>query len=66
MSRDKVRFYKCREYDQFANECPNSIMDHSDGYESDRAALQLITTDVEIHQNYEGMRSIEEQDHLNS
>ena len=26
-------------------------MDDSDGYESDRAVLQLITTDVEIHQN---------------
>ena len=27
-----------------------SDMDDSDGYESDRAALQLITTDAEIHQ----------------
>ena len=26
-------------------------------YESDRAALQLITTDAEIHQNSEGTRS---------
>ena len=31
----------------------------------DRAALQLITTDAEIHQNSEGTRPIEEQDHLN-
>ena len=27
----------------------NSITDDSDGYESGRAALQLITTDAEIH-----------------
>ena len=30
-------------------------MDDSDSYESDRAALQLITTDAEIHQNSEGI-----------
>ena len=30
-----------------------------------RAALQLITTDVEIHQTSEGTRLIEEQDYLN-
>ena len=65
MNRDIVRCYKCREYDHFANECPNSVMDDSDGYESNRAALQLITTDAEIHQNYEGTRPIEEQGHLN-
>ena len=65
MNRDRVRCYKCREYDHFANECPNSVMDDSDSYESDRAALQLITTDAEIHQNYEGTRLIEEQDYLN-
>ena len=45
--------------------CPNSVTDDSDGYESDRAALQLITTDVETHQTSEGTIPIEEQDHLN-
>ena len=35
-------------------------MDDSDSYESDIAALQLITTDAEIHQNSEGTRPIEE------
>ena len=53
------------EYDHFANECPNSVTDDSDGYESDRAALQLITTDAEIHQSFEGTGSIEVHDHLN-
>ena len=65
MNRDRVRCYKCREYDHFANECPNSIMDDSDSYKLNRAAMHLITTDAEIHQNYEGTRPIEEQDYLN-
>ena len=65
MNRDRVRCYTSREYDHFANECPNSVTDYSDGYESDRTALQLITTDAEIHQNSEGTRPIEEQDYLN-
>ena len=37
----------------FANECPNSVKDDSDGYESDSAALQLITAHSKIHQNAE-------------
>ena len=41
------------------------IMDDSESYESDRAALQLITIDAEIHQNYEGTRPIEGKDHWN-
>ena len=39
-------------------------MDDSDSYESDKVALQLITTDAEIHQSSEGTRPIEEQGHL--
>ena len=46
MNRDRIRCYKCREYDHFANECPNTVTDNSDGYESDRAALQLITAEA--------------------
>ena len=65
MNKDRVRCYTCREYDHFANECPNSVTDDSAGYESDRATLQLITTDAEIHQNYEETRPIVERDHLN-
>ena len=65
MNRNRVRCYKCIEYDHFANECPNSVTDDSVGYESDRAALQLIASDTEIHQNYEETRPIKEQDHLN-
>ena len=48
-NRDSIRCFRCREYDHFANECPNLGTDDSDGYESDRAALQLMTTETEIH-----------------
>ena len=57
--------FRCREYDHFANECPNSGIDDSDGYESDSATLQLMTTEVEIHDNYDTIRFTEEVDHLN-
>ena len=35
-NRDRIRCFKCREYDHFANECPNLIPDNSDR-ESDSA-----------------------------
>ena len=65
MNRDRIRCYKCREYDCFANECPNTVTDDSDGYESDRAALQLITAEAEIHDNFDAARLNEEQDYFN-
>ena len=63
MNRDRIKCYKCREYDHFGNECPNSFMDDSDHYESDRAALQLITAEAEIHENFDATRLNEEQDY---
>ena len=39
--------------------------DDSDGYESDRAALQLMTTEAEIHDNFNTARLSEEADYLN-
>ena len=44
-NRDRVRYFKCREYDHFANECPNLVIEDSDG-ESDsarQASLQILT-----------------------
>ena len=64
-NRDKITCFRCREYDHFANECPNTGIDNSDGYESDSATLQLMTTDVEAHDNYDTVRFTEEVDHLN-
>ena len=55
-NRDRVRCYRCREYDHVANECPNAVTDDSDGYESDRAALQLITAEAKIHDNFDTTR----------
>ena len=63
--RDRIRCFRCREYDHFANECPNMGTDDSDGYESDRAALQLMTTEAEIHDNFDTARLTEEADYLN-
>ena len=39
-------------------------IDDSDGYESDSGALQLMTTDIEAHDNYDIAR-FTEVDHLN-
>ena len=35
--------------------------DDSDGYESDRAALQIMTTEAEIHDNFDAARLTENQ-----
>ena len=40
-NRDRIRCFKCREYDHFANECPNLVPDNSDR-ESDSARLVLL------------------------
>ena len=46
-NRDRIRCFRCREYDHFVDECQNTGMVDSDGYESDSAALQLMGTDIE-------------------
>ena len=41
-NRDRVRCYRCREYNHFARECPNAITDEdSDG--SEQATSQMLT-----------------------
>ena len=64
-NRDRIRCFRYREYDQFANECPNIGTDDSDGYESDSTALQLMTTKAEIHDNFNTTGLNEESDYLN-
>ena len=47
-NRDRIRCFKCREYDHFANECPNLVTDNSDR-ESDSArsvSLHLADSDT--------------------
>ena len=63
-NRDRAGCYRCREYDHFANECPNAVTNDSDGYDSDRPALQLMTTEAEIHDNFDTTRLNEEQDYF--
>ena len=58
-NRDRIRCFRCREYDHFANEYPNVGTDDSDGYESDRAALQLMTTEADIHDNFDTARHLD-------
>ena len=54
-NRDRVQCFKCREYDHFANECPNLVPDdldrESDGIRS--ASLQILAdsdTGLEVEQ----------------
>ena len=64
-NRDRIRCFRYREYDHFANEYPNTGIDDSDGYESDSAMLQLMTTEIETHESFDTTQMMEETDHLN-
>ena len=64
-NREIITCFRCREYDHFANDCPNMGTDDSDGYGSDSAALQLMTTDIDAHDSYDIARFTKEAEHLN-
>ena len=65
MNRDRIRCYKCREYDHFMNECPNVVKSDSDGHESDNAALQVMSTDTELCDTYDIVSYMEDTEYLN-
>ena len=45
-NRDHVQCYRCREYDHFASECPNTPTDEeTDCKDADPASLQMISQD---------------------
>ena len=45
-NHDHVRCYRCREYDQFASECPNTPTDKETDYDdAESASLQMMTQD---------------------
>ena len=45
-NHDCVRCYRCREYDHFASECPNTPTDEEPDYaDADPAFLQMMTQD---------------------
>ena len=56
-NRDRVRCYRCREYDQYVNEYQNAVISDSEGHDSDNAALQIMASDVD--------RYMEDTDYLN-
>ena len=44
---DHVRCYRCREYDHFASECPNTPTDEEPDYDdADPASLQMMMQDL--------------------
>ena len=54
-NRDRVRCFKCREYDHFANECPNLVIEESDRERDSKrqASLQILAdsdTGLEVEQ----------------
>ena len=45
-NHDHIRCYRCREYDHFASECPNTLTDKEpDCDDADPASLQMMTQD---------------------
>ena len=64
-NRDRIRCYRCREYDHFANECPNAVTRGSDGHASDNAALQVMVTDIESGDTQAIDSYIEDTEYLN-
>ena len=45
-NRDRLRCYRCGEYDHFAQECPNTPTDDEIGHgDSEEASLQMLTQD---------------------
>ena len=64
-NRERFRCYKCREYDHFANECPNIGTSDSEGHKSDNAALQVMTTDTESCDTHDMIRFMKEMQYLN-
>ena len=57
---DHVRCYRCREYDHFAAECPNTPTDEETDYEdADPASLQIMS------RSYGPVNSEGEGDYLN-
>ena len=62
---DRIRCYRCREYDHFANECPNTETHESGGQVSDNAALQVMATDIGPDDMQDIDRYMEDTEYLN-
>ena len=54
---DRLRCFRCSEYDHFARECPNALKeDDSDQEDLDRDTLQMLTQDDSL--NYAEMEGL--------
>ena len=49
----------------FTNECPNAITSHSDGHESDNAALKVMATGIESGDTQDIDSYMEDTEYLN-
>ena len=57
-NRDRIRCYKCREYDHFAIECSNAVSDEElDHSNIEQAALQMLMQENPL--NSEGQAQVE-------
>ena len=58
-NRDRLRCYRCSEYDHFARECPSAVTgESSDQEDSDSATLQMLTQDEILALNYAEMEDL--------
>ena len=64
-NRDRVRCYRCLEYDHYVNECKNAVTSDSEGHDSDNAALQIMATDMGSDDMQDIERYREETEYLN-
>ena len=64
-NRDRIRCYRCREYDHYMSECQNAVASDSEVYDSDNAALQIMATDIEVDDTRDIERYREDTEYLN-
>ena len=64
-NRDRIRCYRCQEYDHYVSECQNAVMSDSEGYDSDNAALQIMATEIESDNMHDIDRYREDTEYLN-
>ena len=64
-NRDRIRCYRCQEYDHYVSECQNAVASDSKGYDSDNAALQIMATEIESDDMHDIDRYREDTEYLN-
>ena len=52
-NRDRIRYFKCREYHYFANECPNLIPEESDKESNSARSVSLHLADSDTGSDME-------------